>query len=103
MKNSELVIDGQIFQTHALDRGMGRYSLYLIKSIAQNSSYGNIEIILNNKLKNHIKIKELLLKEIPGIIVSIIKLETADTCDIDRALAENTKVIEFFFTKKFLL
>ena len=101
MKNSELVIDGQIFQTHALDRGMGRYSLYLIKSIAQNSSYGNIEIILNNKLKNHIKIKELLLKEIPGIIVSIIKLETADTCDIDRALAENTKVIEFFFTKKF--
>lgn len=49
MKKKMLLIDGQILQTEARDRGMGRYSASLIKSLLDQKRYSNVKIIINNR------------------------------------------------------
>jgi glycosyltransferase involved in cell wall biosynthesis len=52
-KNTKLYIDGQIFQTAARDRGMGRYAQCLIRAIEaqQNDVYSEIVMILSSNIK----------------------------------------------------
>lgn len=44
-----LIVDGQVFQSIARHRGMGRYSEYLLTAIIEERSYGTIDIILANR------------------------------------------------------
>ncbi|PID30388.1 hypothetical protein CR983_02760 [Candidatus Saccharibacteria bacterium] len=46
MKRSVCVIDGQVFQSRAWDRGMGKYSISLIKSLAAHPGFRYDEVIL---------------------------------------------------------
>lgn len=41
-----LLVDGQIFQTEARDRGMGRYSARLVNSIIEQGHYDEVRILL---------------------------------------------------------
>lgn len=50
-----LIIDGQLFQTPAWDRGMGKYSLQLLKSLIANNmkskTWSDVEILFSSKIK----------------------------------------------------
>lgn len=51
---SRLIIDGQVFQTEAWHRGMGKYSLSLLSALFSQgitNKYENIDIILNSNLE----------------------------------------------------
>lgn len=50
MSKNILVIDGQVFQTDARDRGMGRYSECLIKSLIEQHYYTEVQIVINKNL-----------------------------------------------------
>lgn len=50
MNKKILIIDAQIFQTHALDRGMGRYSCNLVRSIIESDSFSRIVIVYSKNL-----------------------------------------------------
>ena len=46
MTQRTLLIDGQVFQTDARDRGMGRYSARLITSILSLNKYKDVRVLL---------------------------------------------------------
>ena len=41
-----LIVDGQVFQTEARDRGMGRYSARLVNSIIKQGDYDEVRLVL---------------------------------------------------------
>lgn len=43
----QLVVDGQIFQSIARHRGMGRYSEYLVSTILEQQEYSKVHVILS--------------------------------------------------------
>ncbi len=54
-KSNPIIIDCQIFQTFSWDRGMGKYSLELIRALSQNEEFANRDVVLlfNKLLKNN--------------------------------------------------
>lgn len=71
----KLVIDGQIFQTPAWHRGMGKYSLELLASIAsqgKTKTWTSIELILSKNLTQ--QPKSSIAHRIPGITTSSLDL-----------------------------
>lgn len=61
-KKIPLVIDGQVFQTVAWDRGMGKYSLQFIKAFLENtkSHYSSVTFIFTKNLELRATIKKIL-------------------------------------------
>lgn len=50
---SRLIIDGQILQTSAFDRGMGKYTLSLVREfLKEQQRYQSIELLLNKNLNS---------------------------------------------------
>lgn len=82
-----LVIDGQVFQTPAWHRGMGKYSLNLIQSLLISPKvkmYDRVVIILNSNLhmeKKHREELEKLTKDVKIV-------------ELDLAVAKNVKIVE---------
>ena len=47
---THLIVDGQIFQSLARHRGMGRYSEYLLNAILGQNKYQSVTMILSKNL-----------------------------------------------------
>jgi len=77
MKRKLLVIDGQVFQTDARDRGMGRYSACLIKSLLAQKHYSKVQVIVSKKLNINRLDNNDLVKFFKGM--DIVHLNLADT------------------------
>ena len=54
-----IIFDGQVFQSAAWDRGMGKYSLNFLKAISNaKNSYSNIQILFSKNIKLPQEIKD---------------------------------------------
>jgi glycosyltransferase involved in cell wall biosynthesis len=78
-RNSKrLVIDGQVFQTAAWHRGMGKYSLSLLEGLIKNSlskKYGKIELLLNSNIQAEPGSIETLKEMFGHVDIIDVKLE----------------------------
>ncbi len=64
----KFVIDGQLFQTPAWHRGMGKYSLELLAplfEIAKNSDWHDADILLSSNIKTDKEVHEFISKKLP--------------------------------------
>jgi glycosyltransferase involved in cell wall biosynthesis len=63
----KLIVDAQVFQTPAKDRGMGKYSLELLsylEQLALKKKWSSTELLFSNKLENEQAIKKEIKKKI---------------------------------------
>lgn len=97
MQQKLLVVDGQVFQTDARDRGMGRYSARLIRSIIDEKHYDRIQLILNKNTYSD-RFHKDLLRLFPGI--DIVKLDLTNTAKtrIETAVSQNKKEINKYIS-----
>lgn len=70
-------IDCQIFQTFSWNRGMGKYSLELLKSLQKEGYFKSrlVEFVFTSKLPKNEEAEELLRKYIPNATFSYVNLE----------------------------
>jgi glycosyltransferase involved in cell wall biosynthesis len=90
----KLVIDGQIFQTAAKDRGMGRYSVCLIQALLNHkSNYEEIEILLTSSLPMTGKVKKDLERLFDGANFRSLDLSITQKHKIEDAFAYNEAIL----------
>lgn len=88
-----LIIDGQVFQSAARDRGMGRYSEYLLKSIIEQDAYGNVIVIFSKKNHNEEADKLDLSTILPGAESVYLDLSSTTHQVIEQARKRNEQVV----------
>jgi glycosyltransferase involved in cell wall biosynthesis len=90
---NKIIIDAQILQTPARDRGMGQYLVSVIKALATTKSR-TIDLILSSSKKID-KFEEDIFKEYKNIRLTRLPLACrADIKDTQRALENNKKVVD---------
>jgi len=94
-----LIVDGQIFQSAARDRGMGRYSEYLLSAILKESNYATVHLIFAKKPHavgiEHKKLERLF----EGVTVSYLDLSSTTRQSIENATKHNKKAVNEFVEK----
>jgi hypothetical protein len=93
-KAKKLIVDGQIFQTDAKDRGMGRYSVALIQSLLKfTEEYQSVEILLSNNLPTTDKEKDELQNMFDGATLKYIDLHITLNNKIEHAIFHNEALL----------
>lgn len=92
-KGRLLVVDGQIFQSIARHRGMGRYSEYLLNAIISKQSYETVIIILSKN--SHITDDDSseLDKLFSGTDIVYLDLQSATSHQVEDAEEHNTHLL----------
>jgi len=100
---SDLVFDGQIFQTPAWHRGMGKYSLELIRSIAiENQTrpvWRSMRVVLSRHLVSEPKMIAAL-NELPGVVVDVLDLLPGRQANYRATTVHNRQVVDDFLAAK---
>lgn len=99
MSQKTLVVDGQIFQTDARDRGMGRYSTRLISSLIDASNYKDVKLILTRKSQANKLHDDVAQKLFNGAEVVYLDLLNTEKVKLETATNNNKKVIEAYIAK----
>lgn len=84
-----LVIDGQVFQSIARHRGMGRYSEYLVDAITRRSDYDQVYVVYsaNNRAATDINVEAK---------TAFLDLKDANDGDIETIEGHNKNVVNDF-------
>ena len=94
-----LLIDGQIFQTEARDRGMGRYSARLVNSIVGQKRYDEVRIVFaKNGHTNHLS-DQLAKKMFPSTQAVYLELGNTLKGKIDQVKQRNKKELNQYITE----
>lgn len=96
MSKVKLFIDCQLFQTPAWDRGMGRYTLSLLKSLYAKSSNLNLVLILSQNLPKNPEVINVLAKTLPSIPIVYLDLRTTSTDHYNKNSQHNKKILNNF-------
>lgn len=93
-----LFIDGQVFQSAAWDRGMGKYSIELVKYLLVDPeySYQSTYIIFTNQMPLDNEVKQVLKKSAPNVKYLFINLEVPEdpsTADIKKMQSANEMLL----------
>lgn len=95
-----LVIDGQLFQTPAWHRGMGKYSLELMAAVSkQEKTQLNIEVILSKKLPANKEMLSQIKQKIPNAKINFLNLRPNEIGN-QKIVTHNRKVIDKFLGNK---
>jgi len=80
-----IIVDGQIFQTLARHRGMGRYSEYLLSSIISSGSYESATIILSENNRGELTSSEekLLFKHANVVHLNLFNSSETNVLDAE--------------------
>jgi hypothetical protein len=90
----KLIIDGQIFQTDAKDRGMGRFTSRLMESlIREQNYYEQIEIVLTDHLPCSDSLRAELLAVFPSAQLTFCDLWISKQHALDAAFMHNRDVL----------
>jgi glycosyltransferase involved in cell wall biosynthesis len=74
-----IFIDGQVFQTLAWNRGMGKYTLQLVKAMCNDTMFpSSIVIIINNNLPKIQERIEKITNTCPGVSILFLNLPIPD-------------------------
>lgn len=98
-KTKRLIIDGQVFQSEARDRGMGRYSVCLIKELLRHSHYTSIEFVLTRHIAFDSAAERELQQIFPGVSLHYLDLTTTKKGLIDEQLTHNKRVLNSFISR----
>ena len=76
MQNRNLIIDCQVFQSAAWDRGMGKYSLNLLKGLAKNKrfNYKKTYLIFSTNLPFPVSVKKEIKRILPNARLLMINI-----------------------------
>ena len=99
MGNKRLIIDGQVFQTEAKDRGMGRYSACLTQALIKNKTYSKIEILLTKNLKLTRQAQQELNNLFPTTQMTYLDLQTTNKHKIEEAFTYNYTVLNKYIKR----
>lgn len=99
MPKRVLFVDGQVFQSEAWDRGMGKYSLSLLKYVSGREKHGfeRVYIIFTNKLVLNDEVKRIIKKAMPEakhIFVDLLVPHDASLADIPKIQRQNQEVLD---------
>lgn len=94
-----LIVDGQIFQSAARDRGMGRYSEYLLSAILKESNYETVHLIFSKKAHAVGINNKNLEKLFDGVTVAYLDLSSTTKQGIENAASHNKKSVNEFVQK----
>jgi glycosyltransferase involved in cell wall biosynthesis len=105
MANKQLFIDGQVFQSAAWDRGMGKYSLALIKAVLADKTceYQEVSIIFTKHLPLPAEAKQRIDDVGPNIKYIFADLKVPDDpskANINKLQAANQSVLDSLIRKK---
>jgi glycosyltransferase involved in cell wall biosynthesis len=92
MSKRKMLVDGQVFQTTAKDRGMGRFAICLLQAVLRKSDH-DVEIILTSELPFKEKDAAELTALFPGVRFRKLNLWTTQKHTIERAFEHNTAVL----------
>lgn len=91
-----LIIDGQLLQTLAWARGMGRYSLCLLKSVHGRFPYDKVILLLNENLELSEGAAAAIAEALPGISRKSINLRLPKPNKIPEVHRHNKRVMNEF-------
>jgi glycosyltransferase involved in cell wall biosynthesis len=98
--NKSLVFDGQVFQTPAWHRGMGKYSMELIVALNElnqvNPQWKNIEVILSKRVETEKSVFDAFKEKAPEVKVTQLNLERNEY-DNRPVANRNRKVMDDYF------
>jgi glycosyltransferase involved in cell wall biosynthesis len=105
MANKQLFIDGQVFQSAAWDRGMGKYSLALIKAVLADETcgYQEVSIIFTKHLPLPSEVKQLIESMASNIKYIFADLKIPDDpskADIHKLQKVNQLVLDSLIRKQ---
>jgi glycosyltransferase involved in cell wall biosynthesis len=94
-----LIIDGQVFQTPAWHRGMGKYSLELVNALNELNTrtqyWHEIEVILSHKLPTEPSVRAAFKQRMPGVKITVLQL-APNEYDNRSVATRNRKVVDKF-------
>lgn len=97
-----LLVDGQVFQTAARDRGMGRYSAWLIASILRLHAYDTVRILLTkNGCVNPLP-EGLARQTFPGAELVYLNLVDGDKMKLESAADHNKVTLNNYISSQSL-
>src|SRR4051812_35179231 len=98
MSKKVLIIDGQIFQTPAWHRGMGKYSMELIASlqkIKKEEGWDEISLILSSAIKDEEGAVPEIKSKLAGVKINYLELLPKKYGD-RVVVAHNRKVVDSY-------
>ncbi|QQS20177.1 glycosyltransferase [Candidatus Saccharibacteria bacterium] len=101
MSGRILLVDGQILQTNARDRGMGRFSSRLILSIIDENEYDHVEVLLTKRTCANPVSKESIKSMFGNVHVTYLDLATTLHAPIEKAKEHNAGIINEYIDKHF--
>jgi glycosyltransferase involved in cell wall biosynthesis len=97
----KLIIDGQIFQTAAKDRGMGRYSVCLIQALLrEKNGYEKVEILLTKNLPITQHVQQELAALFDGATLHSLDLQTTQKNKIETTFDHNKQILDTYVRKQ---
>lgn len=90
-----IYVDGQVFQTQTWNRGMGKYSFELLKSIASNKDFNDNVVIIFSSLFDIEEDRVALLRlAIPEVETRLLPLKRTNLINYDEIHKNNKKVLD---------
>jgi glycosyltransferase involved in cell wall biosynthesis len=95
MSKKRLVVDGQVFQTTAKDRGMGRFAVCLLQALLKQSDR-SMDIVFSQHLPMTTQDEKVLRQLFPHATFHKLNLWTTTKHTIERARDHNTEELTTF-------
>jgi glycosyltransferase involved in cell wall biosynthesis len=90
---TRLIVDGQIFQTAAKDRGMGRYSACMLRALATVKEYNSIEVVISKNAPDAKEDERWLKDSFNNVTVTQLDLFRTENHKIEDAFKQNEGVL----------
>jgi hypothetical protein len=97
-----IIVDLQVFQSPAWDRGMGKYTLELITEISKIAKKNNLSIdgLLSNRMAKPKGFDDIVKKQLKNIKITTLDL-LEDKIGDKEILIHNKSVIDDYISEKF--
>lgn len=94
-----LLVDGQIFQTDARDRGMGRYSAKLVNSVVEQGHYDEVRLILAKSGHTNHLTDRLARRLFPSTMTAYLNLSSTLKGGVEQVRIKNKKVLNRYIAE----
>jgi glycosyltransferase involved in cell wall biosynthesis len=100
MSKLKLYIDGQFFQTQAWDRGMGRYTVSLLRSLYDVADDLECVFIFSNNLPREAKVTRQIAAQHPSAQLVHLDLKSTENSSYKAAAKHNKAVLDTFIQEQ---
>lgn len=93
-KKHMMLVDVQVLQSEARDRGMGRYTIGLIKELIDSHRYDRVELLLNKNMPIDEGLYQIIEQSFSGADCVRLSLKTTERSSIESAEAHNRTQVD---------